>query len=120
MVVAVLPERMESFAYGVVEAPMATRSLVVASVTSPTELVLHPPAEVIPKLAMAPQTTPPPLPVWRALEPVHSPMDAMVRPSVVRTAPIPSPLVTYKSPETPSSVDGLVEPTPTLPAASMW
>ena len=55
VVVAVLPEMTLSFAYEVVVAPIPTRSLVVARVTAPTLLVVHPPPVDAPPTDTVPQ-----------------------------------------------------------------
>ena len=66
VVVAVEPEITANFAYNVVDAPIATRSVVVESVTRPTLLVFHPPADELPEIEIDPQDTLPEASVWSA------------------------------------------------------
>ena len=71
VVVALAPERIVNFAYGVVEAPTTTRSVVVESETRPTLLVFHPPPLDAPPIAIDPQEIFPDPSVCNAWPPVH-------------------------------------------------
>ena len=71
VVVAALPESIENFAYGVEVAPTDTRSVDVASVTSPALLVVQPPPLDAPPLASVPHVTVPEASVCKAWLPVQ-------------------------------------------------
>jgi len=59
VVVAAEPERIESLAYGVDEAPIATRSVVVESDTLPILFVVHPPpVDAVPPVTVAQTISP--------------------------------------------------------------
>ena len=111
VVVAAEPEMIESLAYGgVVVAPIATVSDVVASFTVPMLLVVQPPPVDAPPTDTAPQRTLPTLSVLRALPPlqllnqrlspvVNFPLTAVRRPEVYRlvvVAPVATRFVVLK------------------------
>jgi hypothetical protein len=56
VVVPAAPERIESFAYGVEDAPIATRSDDVERVMEPILFVVHPPPVEAPPVEIVPQT----------------------------------------------------------------
>ena len=86
VVVAALPERIASFAYDVDDAPIVTKSVVVACVTLPILFVVHPPAVEFPVTEIGPQKTSPPL-VCSALLPEHA--EILLSVSVLENRPVP-------------------------------